>query len=158
MRIIKLAVIAALVLVSACKKDENSSANSTSLGGDGNLSTTIEMVTDYIPDLIVDPQIGINYDRNEHALAQAFRKYPVIIYEDGQYKMKPFEWGIIADYMNTPEKIKKTRNSMCNARSEKVIGDKKSIWNRLRKKRCLVPMTGVFEHREVKGFKNKILA
>jgi putative SOS response-associated peptidase YedK len=123
---------------------------------DISFSTTIEMVTDYIPDLVVDPQIGMDYDMNLHAQAQAFRKYPIVIFEDGQYKLKLFEWGVIADYMDTPEKIKKMRNSMCNARSEKIIGDEKSIWHRMRKKRCLIPVTGIFEHREVKGFKNKI--
>ena len=32
--------------------------------------------------------------------------------------------GRNADYMNTPEKVKKGRKWMCNAQSEKVIGDK----------------------------------
>ncbi len=123
---------------------------------DISFSTTIELVTDYLPDLVIDPQIGINYDMNLHAQAQAFRKYPVIILEDGVYKMKAFEWGVIAEYMNTPEKIKKMRTSMCNARSEKIIADRKSYWHRIRRKRCLIPVTGIFEHREVKGFKNKV--
>jgi putative SOS response-associated peptidase YedK len=123
---------------------------------DISFSLKIEMVTDYIPDLVVDPQIGMDYDMNLHAQAQAFRKYPIVIFEDGKYKLKLFEWGVIADYMDTPEKIKKMRNSMCNARSEKIIADKKSVWHRIRKKRCLIPVTGIFEHREVKGFKNKI--
>jgi putative SOS response-associated peptidase YedK len=123
---------------------------------DISFSTTIEMVTDYIPDLVIDPQIGIDFDMNPHILAQAFKKYPVIIYEGGKYKVKLFEWGIIPEYMDTPEKIKKGRNSMCNARSEKIIEDKRSYWHRIRNKRCLIPITGIFEHREVKSFKNKI--
>ena len=45
---------------------------------DISFSTTIEMVTDYIPDLVVDPQIGIDYDMNVHVMAQAYRKYLVI--------------------------------------------------------------------------------
>ena len=123
---------------------------------DVSFSTKIESVLDYIPGLVVDPQIGMDYEMIVHSQAQAFRKYPIVIFEDGKYKLKLFEWGVIADYMNTPEKIKKMRNSMCNARSEKIIGDKKSVWHRMRKKRCLIPVTGIFEHREVKGFKNKI--
>jgi len=123
---------------------------------DISFSTSIEMVTDYLPGLIVDPQIGLDYEYQAHGMAQAFRTHPAIVFEEGQYKMKPFEWGVIADYMNTPEKIKKMRTSMCNARSEKIIDDRKSYWHRIRKKRCLIPVTGIFEHREVKGFKNKI--
>ncbi|MGZ8543777.1 MAG: SOS response-associated peptidase [Flavisolibacter sp.] len=123
---------------------------------DISFSTSIEMVTDYLPDLVLDPQLGLRYDMNLHVQAQAFRKYPVIINEDGQYKLKAFEWGIIPEYMDTPEKIKKGRSSMCNARSEKIIEDRRSYWHRIRKKRCLVPVSGFFEHREVKGFKNKV--
>src|SRR6476646_9717201 len=113
---------------------------------DISFSTTIEMVTDYIPGIIADPQININFDMNVHVQAQAYKKYPVILNEEGVYKLKLLEWGIIPEYMNTPEKIKKGRNSMCNARSEKIIEDKRSYWHRLRKKRCLIPVTGIFEH------------
>ena len=113
-------------------------------------------ITSYISNLEVDANFSYDDDLNLHIQAQSHRKYPVIIFEDGQYKLKAFEWGVIADYMDTPEKIKKTRSSMCNARSEKIIDDKKSYWHRIRKTRCLIPVTGIFEHREVKGFKNKI--
>ncbi|RYZ55196.1 MAG: DUF159 family protein [Sphingobacteriales bacterium] len=123
---------------------------------DISFSTTIELVTQYIPDIVVDPQLGINYDLNVHLQAQAHRKYPVVIFDNAEYKLKPFEWGVIADYMNTPEKIKKMRSQMCNARSEKLIEDRKSYWHRIRRKRCLIPVTGFYEHREVKGFKTKI--
>src|SRR5439155_14056864 len=121
---------------------------------DISFSTTIEMVRDYIPGIIVEPQININFEMNVHVQAQAFKKYPVIINEEGVYKLKLLEWGIIPEYMNTPEKIKKGRNSMCNARSEKIIEDKRSYWHRIRNKRCLIPVTGIFEHREIKSWKN----
>src|SRR5438105_5836697 len=123
---------------------------------DISFSTTIEMIEDYIPDLVIDPQIGIDYEMNIHVQAQAFKKYPIVIFEDEKYKLKPFEWGVIPEYMDTPEKIKKGRSSMCNARSEKILEDKRSYWHRIRKKRCLIPVTGIFEHREVKLFKNKV--
>src|SRR5438067_11334613 len=45
---------------------------------------------------------------------------------------------------------------MCNAQSEKIIGDPKSYWNRIKENRCLLPVTGIFEHREIKGWKNKV--
>jgi putative SOS response-associated peptidase YedK len=123
---------------------------------DISFSTTIETITDYLPDIEIDPQIGFDFTSAIHVLAQSYRKYPVIIQEDGKYKLKEFEWGVIADYMNTPEKIKTGRQWMCNTQSEKILGDKKSYWHRIRNKRCLIPVTGTFEHREVKGIKNKI--
>jgi putative SOS response-associated peptidase YedK len=57
--------------------------------------------------------------------------------------------------MNTPEKIKQYRTSMANARSEKILDDKRSVWHRIRHQRCLVFTTGFFEHREV-GWKKKL--
>ena len=92
---------------------------------DISFSTTIEMVTSYIPDLIVDPQLGIDYEMRLHAQAQSFRKYPVILDRDGQKHLTPLEWGIVTEYMDTPEKLKMLRKSHCNARSEKILGEKK---------------------------------
>jgi putative SOS response-associated peptidase YedK len=123
---------------------------------DISFSMNIEMITEYIPDLVKDPQIGIDYNMNVHAQAQAFKKYPIIIFEEGKYKLKPMEWGVVTDYMDTPDKLMQLRKSHCNARSEKIIGDKKSIWRRIRKQRCLIPVTGIMEHREIKGWKNKV--
>jgi len=123
---------------------------------DISFSTTIETITDYLPGLVIDPALQFDFTSAIHVLAQSYRKYPVIIQEDENYKLIEFEWGIIADYMNTPEKIKTNRQWMCNAQSEKILGDRKSYWHRIRSRRCLIPVTGTFEHREVKGIKNKI--
>jgi putative SOS response-associated peptidase YedK len=123
---------------------------------DISFKSNIQLITDYLPDLVVDPQLSIDFDTTIHVQAQAYRRYPIIIYEDGVYKLKTFEWGVIADYMNTPEKIKQSRQYMCNAQSEKIIQDKKSFWRRIRSKRCLIPVTGIYEHRDIKGWKNKV--
>ena len=123
---------------------------------DISFSTRYELIAEYVPGIVVDPQVSLDFDMMLHVQAQAFKKYPVIIFEEGQYKLKPFEWGVIPEYMHTPEQIKKGRTSMCNARSEKIIEDRRSYWHRIRKTRCLIPVTGIFEHREVKGWKNKV--
>jgi len=123
---------------------------------DISFSTKIELITDYIPGIDIDPQISIDFDASIHVIAQAHLKYPIVIFEDSKYKLKEFEWGVIADYMNTPEKVKKGRQWMCNAQSEKILGDKNSYWNRIRGRRCLVPVNATFEHREIKGWKNKV--
>jgi putative SOS response-associated peptidase YedK len=119
-------------------------------------STRLESILDYLPELGLTDQLELDFESFVHVQAQAYRKYPVIIFENGEYKLKNFEWGIIADYMNTPEKIKKQRSFMCNARSEKILDDKKSYWHRIRAKRCLIPVTAIYEHREIKGWKNKV--
>lgn len=119
-------------------------------------ATSIELATDYLPDLIYDNQISFDFDNAIHVLAQAFKKYPVIVTQDCFPHVKYFEWGLIAPYMNTPEKVKESRASMVNARSEKLLDDNRSIWFRLKNNRCLIPVTGFFEHREIKGWKNKV--
>jgi putative SOS response-associated peptidase YedK len=123
---------------------------------DISFSSTIELITDYLPDISIECQIDIGFESTLHVQAQAYLKYPVIIFEDDMYRLKAFEWGVIADYMNTPEKIKKSRNLMCNARSEKILDDKNSYWRQIRTERCLIPITGIFEHREIRGWKNKV--
>lgn len=122
---------------------------------DISFKTSMKTLKDYFPDMVTDLQLKIDFDK-VHVLAQSFNKYPVIIFEDATYKLKSFEWGVIADYMNTPEKIKQSRQWMCNAQSEKIMNDKRSYWYRIRKQRCLVPVTGFYEHREIKGWKNKV--
>ena len=93
---------------------------------DISFSTRYELITKYVPSLIVDPQISFDYATSVHVVAQSYMKKPIIFKEDGKYYMKAFEWGVIADYMKTPELIKKNRQWMCNAQSEKILSDKRS--------------------------------
>ena len=113
--------------------------------------SNIKLITDFLDFKDENP---IHFEPSYHKVAQSFSKWPVVINDNG-YKIKLFEWGVIADYMNTPEKIKEYRTSMANTRSEKIIGDKRSVWNRIRKNRCLVFTTGFFEHHDA-GLKKKI--
>lgn len=96
----------------------------------------------------------IEFQSTYHQVAQAFGVWPVVVNDEG-YKIRLFEWGLVADYMNTLEKIKATRTSMANARSEKILDDSRSAWYRLKKKRCLVFTTGFFEHHDA-GLKKKV--
>jgi len=118
--------------------------------------SSLQLLDDTFPDLAHDGEIHFDLETGVHVLALGYNRYPVITREDGRYHRKYFEWGIIAEYMNTPEKIKDMRKSMVNARSEKIVDDKRSFWHRIRKTRCLIPVTGIYEHREIKGWKNKV--
>jgi putative SOS response-associated peptidase YedK len=118
--------------------------------------SALQLIDDYFPDLVHDGEINFDLDMGMHFLALGHNRYPIITFEDNRFHRKNFEWGIIAEYMDTPEKIKAMRKSMVNARSEKILEDKRSFWNRIRKKRCLIPVTGIYEHREIKGWKNKV--
>ena len=108
--------------------------------------SNIKLISDYLK---IKTDLTISFEPSFHRVAQSFSKWPVVVNEDGEYKIKLFEWGVIADYMNTPEKIKEYRTSMANARSEKIMDDKRSVWHRIRNNRCLVFTTGFFEHRDI---------
>jgi putative SOS response-associated peptidase YedK len=118
--------------------------------------SALQTIDDYFPNLTHDGEISFDLEMGMHFMALGHNRYPVIISENDRYHRKYFEWGIITEYMDTPEKIKAMRKSMVNARSEKILEDKRSIWNRIRKTRCLIPVTGVYEHREIAGWKNKV--
>jgi putative SOS response-associated peptidase YedK len=118
--------------------------------------SALELLDVYFPELVHDGQLPFDLDMGMHFLALGHRRYPVITFAEGHYHRRHFEWGIIAEYMDTPEKLKAMRKSMVNARSEKILDDKRSFWHRIRHTRCLIPVTGIYEHREVRGWKNKI--
>jgi len=113
--------------------------------------SNIKLIADFMN---IKSDDTIHFESTYHKVAQSFSKWPVVVNEEG-YKIKIFEWGVIADYMNTPEKIKAYRTSMANARSEKIIEDKRSVWHRIRQQRCLVFTTGFFEHHDA-GLKKKV--
>ena len=117
--------------------------------------TNFSSIFEYFPSLDIGMWEDDDGNFEPYRLAHAHRRQPVIINESGNYKLASFEWGLIADYMNTPELVKKNRHWMINARAEK-FADKKSYWYRIRNQRCLVPVTGIYEHRKVKGMRNKV--
>ncbi len=112
-------------------------------------------LVDYFPSMQIDLWEEYEPYRAAYRLAFEHSPQPVITVEGNSYKLNLFEWGVVANYMNTPEMIRKNRAWMCNARAEK-LQDKKSYWFKIRSQRCLVPVTGIYEHRKVKGIKNKI--
>ena len=65
------------------------------------------------------------------------------------------EWGVI-EFYRKEEPDTKRRTGMLNIRSERILDDPKSYWYKIQNRRCLIPVTGIYEHREVKGWKKKV--
>jgi putative SOS response-associated peptidase YedK len=65
------------------------------------------------------------------------------------------EWSVI-EFFRKEEPDMKRRNGMLNIRSERILDDKSSYWYKIRNRRCLIPVTGIYEHRAVKGWKKKV--
>lgn len=118
----------------------------------------IRQLSDYFPDIQYDSQSALDFSSFDHVQAPSVHAPHPIVYihkEDGLPHCKLMNWGIIEFYQKTMPDFKK-RNGMLNIRSERILGDTKSYWFKIKNRRCLIPVTGTFEHRGIKGWKNKV--
>lgn len=124
------------------------------------ISFTVSMrqLSDYFPDLVFDSQLNLDFQLGGHIMGHAYGEHPVIFKnrEDGTLYCRLMEWGCIPFYVKDDQAFIRQRASMLNARSERILGDQKSYWFKIRNRRCLIPVTGIFEHREIKGWKKKV--
>jgi putative SOS response-associated peptidase YedK len=114
-------------------------------------------LADYFPDLVFDTQIEMNFD-GTHIMGHSYGDHPIIYRskEDQSMHCRPMEWGSIPFYVKDEKQFIRQRASMLNARSERILDDEKSYWYKIRNRRCLVPVTGIYEHRAIKGWKKKV--
>ena len=117
---------------------------------DMSLFSPLQQIQSYVPVSLE----GIHFTPTWHQAAPSFCNWPVVTQTEN-YAINLMEWGLVADYMQTPEQIQKYRISMANARSEKILDDPASVWHRLRAQRCLIFCDGFFEHQEVGGTKKQ---
>ncbi|MDB5202725.1 MAG: hypothetical protein JWQ27_2134 [Ferruginibacter sp.] len=124
---------------------------------DVSFTVDLKQLSDYFPHINFDEQIEMNFD-GTHILGHLYGAHPILYKNatDDDVHCRPAEWGCIPFYVKDKAAFSKQRPSMLNARSERVLDDPKSYWNKIRNRRCLVPVTGFYEHREVKGMKNKV--
>jgi len=111
----------------------------------------------YFPDLETTAQLELNFD-GIHIMGHSFNEHP-IIYRDRENKkfaVRMMEWGVIPFYVKDEKSFLRQRASMLNTRSERIIGDEKSYWFKIRNRRCLIPVTGIYEHRAIPGWKKKV--
>ncbi len=114
-------------------------------------------LSEYFPEIITDPQIDLDFQR-DHIIAHAFPELP-IIYEnrdDKKIHLSLMEWGVIPFYVKDEKTFAKQRANMLNARSERILDDKSSYWYKIRERRCLIPLSGTYDHRKVAGFTKKV--
>jgi putative SOS response-associated peptidase YedK len=124
---------------------------------DISFTTDMEEVSAYLPGLVFDGQLEINFDTT-HIVGHAFGEHPIIYKrkDDPLFHCRLMEWGCIPFYVKEEKKFVRQRASMLNARSERILGDDKSYWFKIRNRRCLIPVTGIYEHRAIAGWKNKV--
>lgn len=120
---------------------------------------SMRQLSDYFPDLIFDPQINMDFE-STHIIGHAYGEHPIIYRnrEDMKLHCKLSEWGCIPYYVKDEKDFVRQRANMLNARSERILDDTKSYWNKIRNRRCLIPVTGIYEHRKIdlKGWTKKV--
>ena len=123
------------------------------------ISFTIDIpqLSDYFPDMIFDEQLELNFD-GVHIMGHAFGLHPVLYInrDDNRIHCRSMEWGCIPYYIKDEKAWVRNRSGMLNARSERILEDTKSYWYKIRNRRCLIPVSGFYEHREIKGWKKKV--
>lgn len=119
----------------------------------------IRQLSEYFPDLVHDDQISLNLEAATHIIGHAYGNHPIIFKDvkgDGKLHTRLMEWGCIPYYVHDEKAFLKQRTSMLNARSERILEDTKSFWYKIKNRRCLIPVSGIYEHREIAGWKKKV--
>lgn len=125
---------------------------------DVSFTVDVKQLSDYFPDLIFDEQIEINFEAAVHVMGHAYGNHPIIYVNREDFKLhcRLMEWGVIPFYTKDEKAFIKQRAMMLNARSERILGDTKSYWHKVKNRRCLIPLSGIYEHRAIKGWKKKV--
>ncbi|HYF30434.1 MAG TPA: SOS response-associated peptidase family protein [Chitinophagaceae bacterium] len=120
--------------------------------------SALELIDNYFPNIVRDGDIEFNFEAGVHIMGHAYGEHPIIYTnrEDGLPHLRMMEWGCIPFYVKDLQQFARQRPTMLNARSERILGDEKSYWFKIRNRRCLIPVSGFYEHRAIKGWKKKV--
>jgi len=108
------------------------------------------------PDLIDDVKTHPSKDSLIHVEGHRIPDYYAIYSYENTPHLSTMEWGVDPLYISDPKERRARRAGMLNARSERILDDPKSYWYRLKDNRCLIPVTGIYEHRHINGWKTKV--
>lgn len=125
---------------------------------DISFEVNMRQLSDYFPDLVYDDQIDIDFQPFDHVQGvSVYADHPILYINRDDFKVhcRRMQWGIVEFFRREVPDWKK-RNGMLNIRSERILDDQKSYWYKIRNRRCLIPVSGIFEHRGIKGWKKKV--
>jgi putative SOS response-associated peptidase YedK len=128
---------------------------------DISFTVNIKELLDYFPELHMSPQLDLGFTGDHVQGSALFPQYPVIFRSmDGALQLTPMSWGIIRENVKVLPDFKDPgyimfANKNLNARSERILDDPTSYWYKIRNNRCLIPVSGTIEHRDV-GWPNKV--
>jgi len=128
---------------------------------DISFTVQIKEFAQYFQPLLFDDQsddVQTNLDASTHIIGHSYGSHPIIYMgrDDKQYHCRFMEWGCIPYYVKDEKQFIRQRATMLNARSERILEDDKSYWFKIRNRRCLIPVSGFYEHRSIQGWKKKV--
>ncbi len=117
----------------------------------------VKELADYFPDLEFHGQLELDFNGSVHIMGHSYGEHPIIYRTaEGKLLCRSMEWGCIPFYVKDEKTFLRQRATMLNARSERILDDSKSYWHKIKNRRCLIPVNGIYEHRAVKGWKKKV--
>ncbi len=125
---------------------------------DISFTVNIRAITDFFPETVFDPQLNLEFGMADHIQGvSVFGEHPILYMnrETMQINCRPMQWSCIEFFRKEMPDMKR-RNGMLNIRAERVLNDPASYWYKIRNRRCLVPVTSIFEHRAIPGWKKKV--
>ena len=122
---------------------------------DISFTSKLRELSDYFPNLEESLQLDLEFE-SDHIIAHRYPVYPILRRHGAGVIYQPMEWGVIPFYVNDENKFIRQRATMLNARSERILDDVRSVWHKIKDRRCLIPVTGIFEHRGIIKWKNKV--
>ena len=124
---------------------------------DISFKANVPELQDYFPDLRLDGQLPLDFAPMDHIMGHAYPLHPIVFRtKEGQLLCRLMEWGVIPFYTKDEKTFARQRPSMLNARAERILDDPKSSWSKIQQRRCLIPVTGIYEHRGIAGWKKKV--
>lgn len=122
---------------------------------DISLHSDIELTKEIFPK-VKDQRVSLIAPGGDHVLSFGFPEYPILSRQGSDLVLSEMEWSVDPVYEKDPVERKKKRIRMADMRSERVLEDKRSYWYKLRKNRCLIPVSGTYEHRAIQGWAQKV--
>ncbi len=92
------------------------------------------------------------YEVQHHSNAFSHKNFAVIANYEGQDALHLFNWGLVPFWVKSLADAKKLSNQTLNAKSETIF-DLPSFKTSITTKRCVIPLTGFYESRDINGSK-----
>src|SRR6195952_1767511 len=122
---------------------------------DISFTSKLKELSEYFPNLENSIQLDLDLE-SDNIIAHRYPVYPILRKHGAAVIYQPMEWGVIPFYVNDENKFIRQRATMLNARSERILDDVRSVWHKIKNRRCLIPVTGIFEHRGIVKWKHKV--